>query len=242
MDTLNLPAGLVAGLAVAAFLVAVIAAIVVPLLRRLDRLGELHGPLALVPFALLLVAAGLALAASALGTVAAHRLGVREVATAALAVLCITPVVGALAVRIRYGSTGGRTFYQQIAANRVSSALLVAVLFEVVAVTAFLIGAAVGLGFGVAAHRGPRVGRVSPSSITVGATGFALLHGRRLRPRPLAGAQGRPTRRSPAAPQRRRRALAGRRHPPAPKVYVIDIRGGERAVAWAGTLRTPRSP
>ena len=46
----------------------------------------------------------------------------------------------------RYGAPGSRTFHQQIAANQGSSILLVAVLFEIMAMTGFLIGATIGLG------------------------------------------------------------------------------------------------
>ena len=65
-----------------------------------------------------MAAAVLAAAAAALGTVHAQRVGVREVATAALALICLTPLLGAGFVRLRYGATGKRTFHQQIAANR----------------------------------------------------------------------------------------------------------------------------
>ena len=87
--------------------------------------------LALVPFALLMTAAVLAAASAALGTVSAQRVGVREVATGALALICLTPVLGAGFVRLRYGATGKRTFYQQIAGNWVSSIMLVAVLARI---------------------------------------------------------------------------------------------------------------
>ncbi len=86
----------------------------------------------------------------------AERPGVREVASVALAILCLTPLIGASAVRLRYGAPGRRTFQQQIAANRGSSVLLVAVLFEIMAVTGFLIGAAVGVAFGPRLPRGWR--------------------------------------------------------------------------------------
>lgn len=219
MDNLSIPAGLVGTLAIVAFGVTILAVLATPVLRRMDRLAELRGPLAIVPYALLLVAAGLAAAASALGTVSAQHVGVREIATAALAILCITPVVGVLIVRMRYGSTGDRTFYQQIAANRVSSALLVAVLFEVVAVTGFLIGAGIGLGFGVALIAGLVTAAIAVA-ISVGATAFALFHGDSLI-LDVSGAK-------PANSRHEAQLLnvvtelsvaAGI---PAPKVYVID--------------------
>ena len=219
MDALDVPAGLVATLAVAAFAVALLAAVVAPLLSRPGRVAPWRGAIVLVPFALLMVGAGLAVASSALGTVSAGRVGVREVATGALAVLCLTPVVGVLAVRGRYGAPGERTFRQQIAANRASSVLLVAVLFEVVGVTAFVIGAGVGVGFGVALLAGLVVAGLS-IAVTVGATAFALLRGDTL---VLDLARARP-----AGPADRRLVnvvaeLSTAAGIPAPAVFVIDV-------------------
>ena len=219
MDALDVPAGLVATLAVAAFAVALLAAVVAPLLSRLGRVAPWRGAIVLVPFALLMVGAGLAVASSALGSVSAGRVGVREVATGALAVLCLTPVVGVLAVRGRYGAPGERTFRQQIAANRASSVLLVAVLFEVVGVTAFVIGAGVGVGFGVALLAGLVVAGLS-IAVTVGATAFALLRGDTL---VLDLARARP-----AGPADRRLVnvvaeLSTAAGIPAPAVFVIDV-------------------
>ena len=219
MDALDIPAGLVATLAVAAFAVALLAAVVAPLLSRLGRVAPWRGAIVLVPFALLMVGAGLAVASSALGTVSAGRVGVREVATGALAVLCLTPVVGVLAVRGRYGAPGERTFRQQIAANRASSVLLVAVLFEVVGVTAFVIGAGVGVGFGAALLAGLVVAGLS-IAVTVGATAFALLRGDTL---VLDLARARP-----AGPADRRLVnvvaeLSTAAGIPAPAVFVIDV-------------------
>ena len=173
---LALPAGLVGGLAIAGFVVAILAAAITPVLSRLDRLESWKGPLKLVPYALLLVGAVLAGAAAVLGSVSAERPGVREVASMALAILCLTPLVGASAVRLRYGAPGKRTFQQQIAANRGSSVLLVAVLFEIMAVTGFLIGAAVGVAFGAALAAGLAVAAIS-ILVTLGATGFAMASG-----------------------------------------------------------------
>jgi hypothetical protein len=116
-----MPAGLVGGLAIAGFVVAILAAAITPVLSRLDRLEAWRGPLKLVPYALLLVGAILAGAAAVLGSVSAERPGVREVASVALAILCLTPLIGASAVRLSYGAPGKRTFQQQIAANRGSS-------------------------------------------------------------------------------------------------------------------------
>jgi len=176
VDALAVPAGLVAWLAVAGFLAAVLAAAVTPVLSRFDRLVAWRGPLTLVPFALLLVGAILAGAATALGAVTANRVGVREVATGALAVMCLTPIVGVAAVRLRYGAPGKRLFQQQIAANRASSVLLVAVMFELVAVTGFVIGATVGLGFGSALVAGLVLAALS-ILVTLGATAFAIFAG-----------------------------------------------------------------
>ena len=88
----------------------------------------------------------------------------------------MTPLAGAAAVRLRYGAPGRRTFQQQIAANRGSSVLLVAVLFELMAITGFLIGAAVGVAFGAALAAGLAVAGVS-ILVTLGATGFAMASG-----------------------------------------------------------------
>ncbi len=145
MPDLSVPAGLVGTLAILAFGLAIVGMLVAPLFVRRRRDPGATAALALVPFALLTVAAVLAASAAALGTVSAQRVGVREVTTGALALICLTPVLGGLYVRLRYGSTGKRTFHQQIAGNRVSSIMLVAILFEILLVTGFLIGAAVGI-------------------------------------------------------------------------------------------------
>ncbi len=175
-SVLDLPAGLIGGLAIAGFAVAIVAALLAPVLARLRRLDPWHDPLKLIPYALLFAGAVLAGAAAALGSVTAPRPGVREVASAALAILCLTPLVGVAAVRLRYGAPGGRTFPQQIAANRGSSVLLLAVLFELMATTGFLIGAAVGAGFGVTLGLGLLVAGISVV-VTLGATAFAWASG-----------------------------------------------------------------
>lgn len=175
-NALDLPAGLIGGLAIAGFAVAIIAALLTPVLSRLTRLEAWRDPLRLIPYALLFAGAVLAGAAAVLGSVTAPRPGVREVASAALAVLCLTPLVGVGAVRLRYGAPGGRTFPQQIAANRGSSVLLLAVLFELMAITGFLIGAAVGAGFGATLGLGLLVAAVSVA-VTAGATVFAWASG-----------------------------------------------------------------
>ncbi len=216
----DLPAGLVGALAIAGFVVAILAAAITPVLSRMDRLEAWRGPLKLLPYALLLVGAILAAAAAALGSVAAAHAGVREVASAALALLCLTPLAGATAVRMRYGVPGKRTFQQQIASNRGSSLLLVAVLFELVAITGFLIGAAVGLAFGVALVGGLVVAGVSVL-VTLGATGFAMAAGDGmildLEHAKEAG---------PAEQQLRNvvSELATAAGVPVPRVYVIEIR------------------
>jgi heat shock protein HtpX len=175
-NVLDAPAGLIGGLAIAGFAVAIIAALLTPVLSRLARLEAWRDPLRLIPYALLFAGAVLAGAAAVLGSVTAPRPGVREVASAALAILCLTPLVGVGAVRLRYGAPGGRTFPQQIAANRGSSVLLLAVLFELMAITGFLIGAAVGAGFGVTLGLGLLVAAVSVA-VTAGATVFAWASG-----------------------------------------------------------------
>ncbi len=175
-NALTVSGGFIGSLAVAGFIIAVGAALVTPVLARASRLEAWRGPLKLVPYALLLVGALLAGAAATLGTITAPRPGVREIASVALAILCLTPLLGATAVRLRYGAPGRRTFQQQIAANRGSSVLLVAVLFELMAVTGFLIGAAVGVGFGIALGAGLTVAVVS-ILVTLGATAFAMTGG-----------------------------------------------------------------
>lgn len=172
-NALTVSGGLIGGLAIAGFIVAIVAALVTPILARASRLEAWRGPLKLVPYALLGAGAILAGAAATLGTVTAPQPGVREIASAALAILCLTPLIGAIAVRLRFGAPGKRTFHQQIAANRGSSVLLVAVLFELMAVTGFLIGAAVGVAFGVALAAGLVVAGVS-TVVTLGATVFAI--------------------------------------------------------------------
>ena len=117
-NVLDVPTGLIGGLAVAGFVVAILAALLTPVLARLGRLEAWRDPLKLIPYGLLFAGAVLAGAAAVLGSVTAPRPGVREVASAALAILCLTPLLGAGAVRLRYGAPGGRTFPQQIAANR----------------------------------------------------------------------------------------------------------------------------
>jgi heat shock protein HtpX len=173
---LSVPAGLVGALAIAAFIVAILGLLLAPAFARSRRWTGPSAALALVPFALLMTAAVLAATSAAMGTVSAQRVGVREVATGALALICLTPVLGAAFVRLRYGATGKRTFHQQIAGNRVSSIMLVAVLFEILAITGFLIGAAVGLFLGQPVQAGLVFTAISVF-VTGGATLFALRRG-----------------------------------------------------------------
>jgi heat shock protein HtpX len=217
-NVLTVPAGLVAWLAIAGFAVAILAALVTPVLARDSRLEAWRGPLKLVPYALLLAGAILAGAAAILGSVSSPRPGVREVASIALAILCLTPLVGATAVRLRYGGPGRRTFHQQIAANRGSSVLLVAVLFELVAVTGFLIGAAVGVAFGTALAAGLVVAGISVV-VTLGATAFAIASGDGMI---LDLSSAREA--GPDAQQLRNvvAELALAAGVPAPKIYIID--------------------
>ena len=173
---MNVPGGLIGGLAIAAFAVAVLAALLTPVVARVHGLEPWKGPLRLVPYGLLAVGAALAIAATVLGSLTADRAGVREVTSGALAILCLTPLGGAGLVRLRYGSPGSRTFHQQIAANRGSSVLLVAVLFEIMVVTGFLIGGAIGVGFDSALAGGLVVAGVS-TLVTMGAAGVAWFSG-----------------------------------------------------------------
>jgi heat shock protein HtpX len=170
------PAGLAGALAILAFLLAILGLLLAPAFARSRRWTASAAALALVPFAILMTAAVLAATSAALGTITGQHVGVREVATGALAVICITPILGAGFVRLRYGPTGKRTFYQQIAGNRVSSIMLVAILFEILAVTGFLIGAAVGILFGQSVATGLLFAAISVL-VTSGATLFALRRG-----------------------------------------------------------------
>jgi len=176
MPTLAVPAGLVGSLAIVAFLLAILGMAMAPLVARSRRYSGPAAALALVPFALLTTAAVLAAASAALGTVAAQAVGVREVTTAALALICLTPVLGALFVRLRYGPTGSRTFHQQIAGNQVSSIMLVAILFEILLVTGFLIGAGVGVFLNLPLLTGLAFAAISLGA-TTGATLFAFAKG-----------------------------------------------------------------
>jgi heat shock protein HtpX len=174
----------------------------------------------LVPFALLTVAAILAATSAALGTVTAQRVGVREVATGALALICLTPVLGALYVRLRYGSTGSRTFHQQIAGNRVSSIMLVAILFEILLITGFLIGAAVGVFLDLPLLSGLAAAGLSLVA-TIGATVFAMRRGDRfildISGARVAGTGGREGQLRNVV---RELSLAG--NLPAPEVYIVE--------------------
>jgi heat shock protein HtpX len=223
LPILEVPANLAAYLSVAAFGIAILAALLTPVLARLDQLAPWKGPLRLVPYALLLAGAGLAIASAVLGVAGGHRPGVREVVAVALALLCITPVVGVAFVRLRYGSPGRRTFYQQIAANQGSSILLVLVLFEIVAVTAFLIGAAVGVAFESALVVGLLVAGVS-LAVTAGATWFAVFHGGGF---VLDSQKAKEAAGGPRETQLRNivREMAIAANVPEPTVYVIDTPG-----------------
>ncbi|HEX5828961.1 MAG TPA: M48 family metalloprotease [Candidatus Limnocylindrales bacterium] len=173
LPPLALPAGLVGTLAIVAFGLAILAAVLAPLVARSRRYEGPAGFLALVPFAVLTTAAVLAAASAALGTISRHGMGVREIATAALALICLTPVVSAGYVRLRYGPTGNRTFQQQMAGNAVSSMMLIAILFEILVVTGFLIGVGVGLLLDMPLLVGLAFAGISVLA-TAGATVFAL--------------------------------------------------------------------
>ena len=214
------PAGLVGALAIAAFVVAILGLLLAPAFARSRRWPGPSAALALVPFALLMTAAVLAAASAALGTVSAQRVGVREVATGALALICLTPLLGAGFVRLRYGATGKRTFYQQIAGNRVSSIMLVAVLFEILVITGFLIGAAVGIFLGQPVLAGLMFAAIS-LFVTSGATLFALRRGDAfildISKASKAGTSGRDAQLRNVVAE-----MATAANLPAPEVYVIE--------------------
>ena len=220
IDPLAVPAGLVGALAIAAFVVAILGLLLAPAFARSRRWTGPSAALALIPFALLMVAAVLAAASAALGTVSAQRVGVREVATGALALICLTPVLCAGFVRLRYGPTGKRTFYQQIAGNRVSSIMLVAVLFEILAITGFLIGAAVGLFFAQPVLAGLVFAAIS-LFVTSGATLFAVRRGDSfildISKASKAGTSGRDAQLRNVVAE-----MATAANLPAPEVYVIE--------------------
>jgi heat shock protein HtpX len=166
------------------------------------------------------VGAALAGAAAVLGAATGSRAGVREVVSIALAILCLTPIAGAIVVRLRYGAPGRRTFYQQVAANQGSSALLIAVLFEIMAVTGFLIGAAVGVAFDMALLAGLVVAGVS-ILVTLGATAFAFASGSGMildveKAKEAGGSSREQVLHNVVA------ELAAAAGLPAPRVYVID--------------------
>ena len=220
IDPLVVPAGLVGALAIAAFVVAILGLLLAPAFARSRRWTGPSAALALIPFALLMVAAVLAAASAALGTVSAQRVGVREVATGALALICLTPVLCAGFVRLRYGPTGKRTFYQQIAGNRVSSIMLVAVLFEILVITGFLIGAAVGLFFAQPVLAGLVFAAIS-LFVTSGATLFAVRRGDSfildISKASKAGTSGRDAQLRNVVAE-----MATAANLPAPEVYVIE--------------------
>lgn len=218
---LAVPAGLLGAFAAVAFGLAIAGAIVAPLLARSPRFAGPWSALALLPYALLLVAAILAAASAVLGVVGASRLGVREIATGGLALVCATPVVGAIAVRLRYGPTGSRTFRHQVAANRVNAALLVALLVEVLVVTGFLIGVGVGAVLGSTLLVGVVFAALSLAGTAV-ATAAVLRDGDRF---VLDLARARPARRNHRERTLRNvvEELALAAGMPAPEVYVVDV-------------------
>ncbi len=221
MPQLDVPAGLVGTLAIIAFGLAIVAIVVAPIVARSRGSTGLGAALALVPFAVLTVAAVLAAAAAALGTVANQAAGVREVTTAGLALICITPVLGALFVRLRYGPTGDRTFQQQMAGNAVSSMLLVAILFEVLVVTGFLIGVAVGFFVGTPLLVGLAFAGISVLG-TAGATLFALNRGDAFILELSKARRADPSNAREAMLRNVVQELALGANLPMPEVYVID--------------------
>lgn len=221
IPSFDVPAGLVGTLAILAFVLAIVAIVVAPILARSRRYGGPTAALALVPFAVLTVAAVLAGTAAALGTVANHAVGVREVTTAGLALICITPVLGAVFVRLRYGPTGDRTFQQQMAGNAVSSMLLIAILFEVLVVTGFLIGVAVGFFIGAPLLVGLAFAGISILG-TAGATLFALNRGDSFILDLSKARKADPSTPKEAMLRNVVQELALGANLPAPEVYVID--------------------
>jgi heat shock protein HtpX len=208
---LDVPAGLVGTLAIIAFGLAIVAIVVAPIVARSRGSTGLGAALALVPFAVLTVAAVLAAAAAALGTVANQAAGVREVTTAGLALICITPVLGALFVRLRYGPTGDRTFQQQMAGNAVSSMLLVAI----------LIGVAVGFFVGTPLLVGLAFAGISVLG-TAGATLFALNRGDAFILELSKARRADPSNAREAMLRNVVQELALGANLPMPEVYVID--------------------
>ncbi|HEU0236247.1 MAG TPA: hypothetical protein VFR14_07370, partial [Candidatus Limnocylindrales bacterium] len=161
MDPVRNAPGIIGWFPVLAILLALTAVVLIPTIRRRIEDDEADAGLNLLPFALLLVAAILATASAVVDTVVDARAGLRELTTAALAVMCATPVTGAIVTRWRWGSPGSRTFHQQIAANRVGSVVLTVVLVEVLALTGYVIGASIGAPFGAAMATGVVLAAVS---------------------------------------------------------------------------------
>jgi heat shock protein HtpX len=134
--------------------------------------------------------------------------------------MCLTPIIGVAAVRLRYGAPGRRLFQQQITANRASSVLLVAVMFELVAITGFLIGGTVGFGFGSALVAGLVLAGLS-IIVTLGATAFAIFAGDDLvldLSKAKAAGPGEQQLRNVVA------ELATAAGLPSPRVYVIEVK------------------
>jgi heat shock protein HtpX len=145
-------------------LIAIALGVVAALLWRRSRDdGMRAGPslLAVLPFALLFVAAATAVASSAAEAMVDSRVGIREASMLGLAALCVTPALGWLVSRLRWGSPGRRTFYQQVAANRAGATVLVIVLGELLVLTGFVVGATIGLLFGAAFVSGLLVGAIA---------------------------------------------------------------------------------
>jgi heat shock protein HtpX len=154
-------------------IIAVALAAVAALLWRRARSDAEDGSspsplLAVMPFALLFVAAATAVVSSAAEAVIDSRVGVREASMLGIAALCATPAIGWLLTRLRWGAPGQRTFHQQIAANRAGATVLVIVLGELLAVTGFVVGATFGAFVGAAFAGGLVVGALSIVGALVG--------------------------------------------------------------------------
>ncbi|MEZ0240683.1 MAG: M48 family metallopeptidase [Chloroflexota bacterium] len=145
MDPLATTPRIIAWLPTIAVILAVIAVFLAIRARRADPDAAASLPVAVLPIGLLAVAAIAAIVSTAAEAVVDSRVGLREGSTFALALLFGTPVAGWLATRMRWGRPGNRTFYQQIAANRTSSGVLLVTLAEVLALTGFVIGGSIGL-------------------------------------------------------------------------------------------------
>ena len=150
MDPISSAPRIVGWLPIIALALALVAALLWR--RSRDRRDAIEGPgvAAVLPFALLFVAAATAVASAGAEAVIDSRVGIREASMLGLAALFATPAVGWLFTRVKWGAPGERTFPQQIAANRAGATVLLILLGELLALMGFIVGASIGAMVGAA--------------------------------------------------------------------------------------------